>query len=300
MLWLIVILSSYLLLAGVNLIDKHILGERITDAKIYSFYVGISGLFVLLLVPFGFLAIPQIPQMFLALAAGAFNTLAIFALYVGLKNFETSRIIPAVGAFLPLFTFGFTMVQDGKNLTFSDMVVFSLLVVGAFLITWERKKTISLKSLKIAALASFFFALYFILAKFVYLHQPFISGMIWTRIGAALAALCFLFFKTVRADILSGPQIAKKNNWAVVLPNQAVGGIAVLLQNWAIALAPFAYLGIINALEGVKYVFLMVLAVLLSLKFPKILKEEISKEVILQKVVAMLFIGGGLLILALK
>ena len=70
-------------------------------------------------------------------------------------------------------------------------------------------------------------------------------------------------------------------------------------QNWAIFLAPLAFLAIINALQGVQYVFLLIFAVLLSLKFPQILKEEISREIIFQKVVAILLIGGGLVILAL-
>lgn len=299
MLWLIIILASYFLLAAVHLVDKHILQERITDAKVYAFYVGISGILVLVLVPFGFLAVPKIADLILALLAGAFNTLAVFALFVGLKRFETSRIIPAIGASLPLFTLGFTAAWDGKGLAFSDILVFCLLLIGAFLITWDKKKTFSLKSLQISVLAAGLFAAYFILIKFVYLEQPFISGLIWTKIGAALIALCFLCFKEVRADILHGPKIAQKKNWAVVLPNQTVGGLAVILQNWAVALAPLAYLSIINALEGIKYVFLLIFAVLISKKFPQILREEVSQEVIFQKIIAILFVGAGLVILAL-
>jgi len=300
MLWLAVIISSYFLLAAVHLVDKYILGERIPNSKVYAFYVGLAGIFTLILIPFGFLVIPKTSGMLLALMAGAFHTLAIFALFTGLKNFEASRIIPAIGAFLPLFTFSFILMQEGKSLVFLDIIVFFLLLLGAFLITWEKKKTISFKSIKISALAAFLFALYFISIKFVYSSQPFISGLIWTRIGAVLTALCFLFFKEVRTDILRGPKIAQKKNWAIVFPNQVAGGAAVVLQNWAIALAPFAYLGIINALEGVKYVFLLVFAVLFSWKFPQILKEEIAKEVIFQKVIAILLIGGGLAVLAIK
>ncbi|MFH1423382.1 MAG: hypothetical protein ABIG29_00265 [Candidatus Nealsonbacteria bacterium] len=299
MLWLIVILSSYFLLAAVHLVDKHILQERINDSKVYAFYVGISGIFVLALVPFGFLSVPKTPDLILALLAGVFNTLAIFALFVGLKRFETSRIIPAVGALLPLFTFSFTAVWGGTGLAFSDILVFCLLLTGAFLITREKGKTFSFKSLQISALAAGLFAVYFILIKFVYLEQPFISGLIWTKIGAVLISLCFLGFKEVRDDILHGPKIAQKNNWMVVLPNQTVGGLAVILQNWAIALAPLAYLGIINALDGVKYVFLLIFAVLISKKFPQILKEGVSMKAIFQKIIAILFIGTGLIILVL-
>lgn len=298
MLWLIVILFSYFLLAVVHIIDKYVLVNRIPDPKVYTFYAGVSGALVLLLIPFGFLEMPSASGLFLALAAGVFHALAMFFLFVGLKKFEASRIIPAVGAFLPLFTFTFIVIQNGGSIVPLNMVVFFLLLVGAFLITWEKNK-FSLNSLGIAALSAFLFAAYFILLKFVYLSQPFISGLIWITIGTLLSSLGFILFKEVRQDILTGPKIAQKNNWLIVLPNQAAGGLAVLLQNWAIALAPFAYLGIINALEGVKYVFLLIFAVLISSKFPRILKEEVSKKVIFQKIIAVLFIGAGLAILAL-
>jgi len=72
-----------------------------------------------------------------------------------------------------------------------------------------------------------------------------------------------------------------------------VGAGAFILQNWAIALAGLAYLSIINALQGVQYVFLFILTGL-------ILKEGLSKKVILQKFFAIILIGIGLVFLALN
>lgn len=299
MLWLVIIIVSQFFLAAVTIVDKHLLKERISSPKVYAFYIGVLGILVVVLIPFGFLVIPDISGIALALIAGTFQTLALFALFVGLKRFEASRIIPAIGAILPLFTFGFVFVFAGgkEALSVFDIIAFLLLLFGAFFITWEEKKTIPLKTIKIATLVAMLFAAYFILMKYVYLSQPFLSGLIWIRVGAFIAALFFLFFKEVREDIFKGPSIAKEKTWLIALPSQAVGGGAMILQNWAIALAPFAYLGIVNALEGTKYVFLLIMGVLLSIKFPQILKEELSKKVILQKVIAILFIGAGLALL---
>ena len=71
-----------------------------------------------------------------------------------------------------------------------------------------------------------------------------------------------------------------------------------MLQNWAIALVPLASLAFLNAMEGVRYVFLLLFAVLISLMFPKILKERISPKILLQKIIAVLLIAAGLVILA--
>jgi drug/metabolite transporter (DMT)-like permease len=301
MLWLTVALLSYFLLALVNIIDKHLLKSRIPNPKVYAFYVGALGIFVLLLAPFGFLEIPSLSILLLALLAGVFHILAIWALFSGLKNFEASRIVPAVGALLPIFTFGFIFLAGGgeKVLGFREIAAFFLLVSGTVLITYQGKSLVSAKSLKIAAVSAFFFAAFFIAIKFVYISHPFVSGIIWSRVGAFLAAIFLVFSKEVRNDILGGTKIVEEKTWLILIPNQLLGSAAMVLQNWAIALAPFAYLGIINALEGTKYFFLLFFAAVISIKYPQILKEEVFGKVLFQKISAIVLMGAGLVILFL-
>jgi len=45
-------------------------------------------------------------------------------------------------------------------------------------------------------------------------------------------------------------------------------------------------------------VCLLIFASLISFKFPRILKEEISRKILFQKILAILLITGGLLLLA--
>jgi len=296
MTWLLVAISAYFLFAVVNIVDKYLLGGRIPSPKVYAFYTGVLGILILSLVPFGFLVIPKISVIILALLAGAFHILGVFVFFVGLKTFEASRIMPAMSALLPIFTLGFASVFAEKVLALSDITAFVLLLAGTILITWEKTKTVTLKSIKIAILAAFLFALYFITAKFVYLEQPFISGFIWTRIGAFLMVSFLLFSKEVRADIRR-PKIAQRKTWAIFLPNELASASGFILQNWAVALAPLAFLGIINVLEGIKFVFVLIFVTFLSLKFPQILKEEISRKILFQKIIAILLIGGGLALL---
>ncbi|MBU4481085.1 EamA family transporter [Patescibacteria group bacterium] len=299
MLWLIVAISSYFLFAAVALVDKYLLGGLIPSPKVYVFYVGIFGILALVLIPFGFL-IPAPSQILLALSVGAFHILGVFAYFNGLKNFEASRVIPAIGGLAPLFTLGLTYLLLGENetLSFIEITAFILLILGSILISWEKSKNITLKSLQISALAAFLFSLYYVLAKLVYLEQPFISGFIWTRLGAFLIAIIFLFSKEVQEEIFVKRKTFKLKTWGIFLPNVAAAGGAFFLQNWAIALAGVTYVAVISALIGVQYVFLLFFAIVISLKFPKVLKEDISKKTIFQKTFAVLLLGAGLAILA--
>ena len=303
MLWLIVAISSYLILAIVFLVDKYLLMGPIPGPKVYAFYVGILGILALILVPFVGFHIPEIPQIILSLISGAFFIYGLFWFYKALQLFEPSRVVPAIGGILPLFTFGLIYIFSGgkESLAFSESLAFILLILGSVLITYEKSKKITRKSLRGSALAAFFLAFYFVLIKYVYISQPFWNGFIWIRIGGFLTGLCFLFFaKEVRKEIFKVKERFPKKTAGIFLSNQAAGAGANILQNWAIALAPLIYVPMINALLGVQYVFLLIFTVLLSLRFPKILKEEISRKILLQKIIAIFLIGAGLAILALS
>ena len=299
--WLAIVILAYFLLAVSALGDKYILAGP-PNSKSYSFYVGILGILILVLIPFVGFSAPSLPQIFMALAAGIVLILANFCYFTALEHFELSRVAPAIGGILPLFTFGFVYLFAGgkENLGWDELIAFILLILGSIFITFKKEKIISLKSLRLSALAAFLFAGTFILTKYVYLSQPFWSGFFWMRIGGFLAALCFLFSREIKDEIFRKKFSFGKKTGAIFLANQAVGAGAFLLQNWAIALVPLSFLPFVNALEGTKYAFLLIFATLFSLKFPAIFKEEISRRVILQKIISVLLIATGLTILTLK
>ncbi len=292
--WLIIIISAYFLFAIVSLGDKYLL-KGPPNPKIYAFYVGVFGILALLLAPFVGFSIPGILGILFCLLAGAMYVFAILGVYEGLEKFEASRIIPAIGGFTPLFIFGLIYLFSGGKeiLGLKEIIAFILLILGSVFVTWNPLKKFSFKSLQISAVTAFLFALSFVLTKYVYLILPFWTGFIWIRISAFLIALFFIFFKEVRKEIFSKKSSFNKKTSAFFLFNQGVGAGAFILQNWAIALAGLAYLSIISALQGVQYVFLFILTML-------ILKEGLSKKVILQKFFAIILIGLGLTILGLK
>lgn len=301
MIWLFAALTTYFLLAIVFLVDKYLLTQRIPNPKLYSFLVGCLGGLALLLIPFVDFSVPASSQVILAFVAGALYIIGLFWFYKGLQLFEASRVVPAITGILPLFTFAITFLssQGQEKLSLEGLMVFFLLVLGSVLITYQRKVGISFECLKISTLAALALALSFVLTKYVYLAQSFWSGFIWIRLGGVLMALLFFFlFREIRKSLFEAKKTFSQKTGLIFITNQGVGAGAIILQNWAIALAPLAYIALINALQGTQYVFLLIFALILSFKFPQIIKEEISKEVILQKVLAILLIGGGLALLA--
>jgi len=295
MLWLTLIILAYFLFAIVALGDKYLL-KGPPNPKIYAFYVGVLGILALFLIPFVGFSIPGVLGILFCSLTGAIYIFALLGLFEGLEKFEASRIIPAVGGFLPIFTLALTYSFSGGKeiLGHRELLAFLFLLSGSVLITVEpAKKFWGVKSLKISALTAFLLALTFVLTKYVYLMLPFWTGFIWIRISAFLIALFFILFREVRKEIFSATSSFSKKTSTFFLFNQGMGAGAFILQNWAIALAGLVYLSVINALQGIQYVFLFILTAL-------ILKEGLSKKVILQKVIAILLIGLGLAFLVFK
>ena len=293
MFWLIITILAYFLFAVVSLTDRYLLIGP-PNPKIYTFYIGVLGILVLFLIPFVGFSIPDYFEIIFCLITGIIYTFFLLGLFEGLERFEASRVIPAIGGFLPVFTLGLAYFFSGGKeiLDLKGILAFIPLVLGSVLISWRSSMRISLKSLQISVVTAFLLSLTFVLSKYVYLILPFWTGFIWIRIGVFLTAIFFLFTKQVRKEVFSGVFAFSKKTGAFFLFNQAIGAGAFVLQNWAITLAGLVYLSVINALQGIQYVFLFVLTILF-------LKEGRAKKIIFQKIIAILFIGAGLIILIL-
>lgn len=320
MLWLFFSIIAYFLLAVVTVIDEILLTGRVIKPKVYAFYIALLGLAGLILIPFGF-KIPSPMEIGLSLLSGFLWIFAILSLYEGLRLYEVSIIVPAVGAILPILTLGLTYLfswqaqETMASLNYPKLISFIFLILGSVFLSWqkdislEKKKAAFKKVFSIAIVTAFLFALSFTTAKFVYLGQSFVSGFVWMRMGGFLAAILLVFSKDVQKEFWNRkkraqgepkPLFQKPKIAVLFIFNQLLGGGAVVLQNLAIFLAPLSFLAFINALEGIKYVFILVLTIIFSLRFPQILFEKISRQVLGQKFFAVVLIITGLIILALN
>ncbi|MCX6761018.1 MAG: hypothetical protein NTZ84_02880, partial [Candidatus Nealsonbacteria bacterium] len=275
--WLVVTILAYFILALAFLVDKYLLVSSIQNPKVYVFYTGALGGLTLFLIPFVGFSIPLPSQIALSLLAGAFFIIGIYWFYKTLQKYEASRIVPAIGGMTPIFSFLAVFISSGGKETLSsfDFLALIFLVIGTILITFEKGKGITLDSFSGSFVSAFFLSISFVLIKYVYLVMEFWPGFIWTKIGSFITAICFfVFFSEVRKEIFGKKKESMPRKTSVIfLSNQAMGGLANVMQNWALFLAPLAFVSVINALQGVQYVFLLCLIVFLSFFFPALAEK---------------------------
>jgi drug/metabolite transporter (DMT)-like permease len=301
--WLLIAIIAHFLSALVFVIDKYLLSHTVLRSSAYAFYVGLlGGLLSLLLIPFGFSLLP-LDQILISFIAGILFVLAILFFYKSVQLGEVSRITPIIGGATPVFILILTFFFLEERLSTNQLFAFSLLVLGGIVMVWPRKEVRTsiltkphlIKRLPLALLAAFFFASSFVLTKFIFTHQSFINGFIWIRLGGVLGAGLLLFWPSIRETILKTSKTIKLGTGGLAIFNKVFSALAFILLNYAIYLGSVS---LVNALQGIQYVFLLMVALFLSKKFPQIIKEQISQGAILQKLIAILFVGLGLGILA--
>ncbi|MCP6720287.1 MAG: DMT family transporter [Patescibacteria group bacterium] len=305
MTWLWVTIIAYAILGFVSVVDRYLLSGPLPSPKAYTFYVGSLGMFVFLLTPiFGLTVLPGL-EMAVAFLSGFLFVAALFFLYSGLHKFEASRVVPAMGGLIPIFTliFSFLVFREGV-INGTDLVAFILLIFGSITITIKREKKITLPSLKFAGGAALLFALSFVLAKYVYLTASFWSPFVWMRVGGFIfAAGIFAFSHDLRRTLFTKktkePKRTRKTA-VIFLGNQVLGAGGSVLQNVAIFLVPALHIAFVSALEGIIYVFVLIYTALASIFLPHLINEVFTKKTALQKAVATVLIVAGILILSLS
>ncbi len=318
--WLSIAISAYFINAGVYVADKFLLSKKIHSSITYAFYVGIWSIFnlaLLLLAPWT----PTLGELALDLTAGLLFLITLVFWYKALHQSEATRVVPIVGALVPIFSFTLSFIFLGETLSERQFLAFSILIAGGVLISIKRtrlhrasdiiekfKKLFEsvlgrihaqyrpARRLLVNSLASaLFFASYYVLIKYIYENQPFIGSFVWSRMGSFIGALFILFVPHWRKFIFKHQKGAKTpRNLIFFFSVRLLAALAFIMLNWAISLGNVA---LVNSLQGVQFIFLILLVLFLSARYPKVLKEELGRGVLLQKLIGIMLVGAGLYIL---
>jgi drug/metabolite transporter (DMT)-like permease len=300
MLWLIVIVIAYFLNASATAIDKFLLSKKIPNPAVYAFFISALSVLGVVLIPFGFHSIPFL-QVVIALLTGVVFTFAYLFMFKALGENEASRITPFMGGLQPIFVFVLAWIFLGESLGLLAIAAFFVLVIGTIILSRQegqsvKQQRLSRRSYLYATIATILFAIAYTATKYVYNQDGFITGFVWTR--TFLGAMLLLIYPKNFIDIIGGlrkPKDKQKTGLLFII-GQGAGALSFILVSYAISIS--SSVAIINASRGLEYVFLLLILIMLSRKFPKVLSEKMTSKIILQKSLATAFIIVGLILLA--
>ncbi|HDY72941.1 MAG TPA: hypothetical protein ENH90_02175 [bacterium] len=291
--WLIIVILAHLLYALVFITDKYILSRPLPHPIVYAFYVGVLSIVILLLVPFGFY-FPSRLELGFILLAGIAQVAGWVFFYKALSKGEVSRIIPFVGGFIAIFVLILSKFFLKEHLAIQQLIAFALLVLGGLTLSFKKQGFLQ-KHFGLAFVGALCFAIFWVITKYIFLDAPFITGLVWLRTGVALIALTLLIPKRNRQLIFGKTEKIKAGTIKTFFSARFLGLLAGLLMYLAVF---WGSVTLANSLQGLQYVFVLILAYLLFKKFPKV-REQFGKKIIIQKVIAIVLIGLGLFFLVI-
>jgi drug/metabolite transporter (DMT)-like permease len=293
--WILIAIIAYILFAVTGVLDKFLISHVEQHPIVYAFFSGIVGPATFILAPFGLIML-NARDMTIAVVAGVLFTIGMYYMYSAVRMTSISRVLPIEGGLVPVFTLAIAYFFLGERLTVVQNFSFVFLVVGAVLVSFRREQTgWRAKALGHVMISAFLFALSLTMTKYIYNQSNLVSGLIWTRLGFFASALAILLSPKARRYIFHARKKATKRNLGVYLTARGGNALAGFLQNYAISLGSVS---IVNALQGVQFVFLLLLTTGLSVSFPKVLKERVTTEALSIKLTAIVLISIGLFLLA--
>jgi drug/metabolite transporter (DMT)-like permease len=152
------------------------------------------------------------------------------------------------------------------------------------------------RPLWLAVVASLAFALAYVWIKFTFLETNYISGLIWSRLGGFASSLLLFFIPGTWRAWRNSVKQSSGGVKLVFMAGQASGALSGLLISYAITLTSVT---LVNALQGLQYVFLLIMSVIVSSRFPQFFHDEFSGRVLWRKLFGVVTIGLGLWLLSI-
>ncbi len=320
--WLSIAIIAYFINAGVYITDKFLLSNKVHSSITYAFYVGvwsIFNIFILVFDPW----MPTLREFMIDALAGILFLATLVFWYKALHQSEATRVVPIVGALTPIFSFIFSFIFFGESFNQRHLLAFGILIIGGVLISIKHTRIYVFQELRDglkkkfgnllggvhavyrptgrlimnSVVSAIFFAAYYVLIKYIYESQPFLGAFVWSRIGGFIGVI-FLFLVSDWRELIIKKSKKKKTSvkgFIFFLSIRLLAAAAFIMLNWAISQGNVA---VVNALQGTQYVFLFILVLFLSKKYPKVLKEELGGGVLMQKMIGIAFIILGVYMIA--
>ncbi len=298
--WIIIALIAPFIWSIVNHVDKYLVskyfhGEGIGGLMIFVGIVSIPfALAILYLYPEVF-SIPSAHIWVLITTGIIYNFAILFYLYA-LEEEDASLVVP-FWQLSPVFAYMLGIMLLGETLGGMQLVGSLITLVGAVILSLElgddSRLKLKKKAVLLMVLSSLCIALENVIFKKFSIPEDsfFWVSVFWNQVGMIVFAVGCLFIASYRQSL---KKICKQNSTGVLSLNileQIIETIGSMVNYFALFLAPAALITLVT--YSAQPLFVFVLGVILTILFPRFIKEDISKKNLVLKFVSILIMAVG-------
>ncbi len=292
--WFYFALLSSVIIAAVNIVDKIIVSNYKISPLVYTVVIAATSLMPLVILPFVDFKVLSLTALVFVMLIGFVRIYYTLPYFKALTIEEVSRVIPLL-QLMPVFVLVLSTLFLRETLRVQDYAGFTLLVVGGTLCAIRLKKGIRLSAaFYLMIVSSFLLAIYSVGLKVLFSSEDFYSVFLWAQIAGFITLFQFMLIKPLRSTVAITYKNTRSRIGVLIIGEQAVAYVSVFAYNYAIAHGPIS---LVSAVVSTQPLFVLVFATMLSFRFPRILKEELTKQDIFLKCIgiAVIFLGGYLI-----
>lgn len=227
------------------------------------------------------------------IAAGLANAFSIWLYFKAIYEDESSVIVPFM-QLIPVFSFILGYLFLGETLTGQQIIGGLIVIFGVLILSlhFTDNESIKIKK-KIVFLMlghSFLYAIYGVLFKFVSIHDGFWSGAFWESVGLILSGVIFFMVASYREEFF---RVFRENSKAVLslnLTNESLTIAGNWITTYVSLLAPIALVSLVSSYQPL---FVFIIGILITVFFPRIGEEDISRRSLIQKGLAIVIVIFG-------
>ena len=230
------------------------------------------------------------------LIASFIYVLATYFYYKAIDKNDAS-IVVVMFQLIPVFSYILALILFKEQLSVREIIGSIIIIFSAVIISFdfnEKNNNKKFKALVFMILASLFYAIYFILFDVGIRNSSYYSCAFWYQIGFLVMGIMLLCIRSFREPFINAIKKNGRKYLFLNVSNEAINLIANLLVNYANIVLPIALVTVLTGFQGA---FAFILGVLGTIFIPKYIKEDMTRNVVIQKVSCIILGIIGLIIL---
>jgi len=302
--WFLLAFGAPFLWAMVNIADNYLVSKYSQKEKerssgglvLFSSLIGILIAIIIAVFTPNIFGIAINDKLLLLLAGG----LSVFWIILYLYAIEIEEISVIVPWFLTVPVFGYILGYFflGETLGLKQIIGAVIILLGLILISidfFNLRKSTKKKTILYVLLASIIISVSGIIFKYVTIEGNFWVSSFWEYVGLGLIGIIlYLFVPKYRKEFMFMHKEGGKKIFILNITSELMTISGNLMTNFALLLAPVTMVYLVGSFQPAIVLFLTIIG---TKFFPHIIKENISKNVLIQKIIAILIMTAGSILL---
>lgn len=300
--WFFIALGAPFLWALTNISDQYLVAKYSTGKRgsgalvLFSSLIGIVVALLIGIFTSSVFAISISDKLLLMLTGGI--TIAWVILYLfTLEIEEVSAVVPWF-LIIPIFGYVLGYIFLGETLSTQQIVGSLIVLSGVFLISIDfsgEKKKFKWVPVFYMLVVCVLVATSGVIFKYVTIGNNFWISSFWEYVGLGTCGiLMFLLVPQYRREFMLMNRQGGKNIFALNSMSEIFTIIGNLLTNYALLLAPVTLVYLVSSFQPA---IVLLLTLLATRFFPKVVKENVTKHVLVPKIIAIVIMIAGSIVL---